>query len=187
MPLLRSCRSANTTPEQSAQIRSLEPVYLETHIIARPCAVTMKDGTIHERAYLVESLTCYSDLSWWLDIRDVADIRESPHRLPAQLAAPLYSSGETSMGAQRYSIEFQDGPVVECVNDLYNCDFPDLPTGYDISMIKSIHVPSDKRTPDYRSNHKCPTIAFWFHDKPRHTFRRLLRGWFPTHPFFTNP
>jgi len=83
-----------------------------------PCAVTLDDGRELERVYVME----YEPyIRVWgvapeqdsgkssVAIERIACIRESPHRLPPNLATELYAAGESGMGYCIFTVEFADG------------------------------------------------------------------------------
>lgn len=171
MPLLRPINA--TTPAQSAAIRAIVPSEDRQHgsqrILTYPCAVTLIDGTIHERAYC-NLFARYSDAGDWINPETVAEIRESPHRLPVHLARLLYAAGESGMGYQICTLHFRTKPDVVYTNSACYLDFPALPQGYDMRDLVGVTPHAGRGS----SGPTCgiassATIDFIFHDDPRMT------------------
>jgi hypothetical protein len=73
----------------------------------RPCQVKLRNGEILDRVYLSESETYMKTWGVMPDqdggkryvlIEDVEEIKESPFRMPVNLANKLYEAGESGMG-----------------------------------------------------------------------------------------
>ncbi len=104
--------------------------------IYHPCSVTLNDGTVNDRVYVVESARYYRNWGVWpehdrgkrsLDIRIVASINDSPSRLPARFADELYEAGESGMGYTIFTVRFRDGNsiAVGTGNAVDFIDYPD--------------------------------------------------------------
>lgn len=83
-----------------------------------PCSARMKDGTEFPYVYFVEAQSWLSDWAplpntglgeHHLDVRDVAELRECPDRLPPAFANRLYEAGESGMGYAIFTLCFSDG------------------------------------------------------------------------------
>lgn len=165
-----------TTPAQSAAIRGITPSYDRQYHSERtlyyPCAVTLTDGTVHERAYC-NFFARYSDAGEWINPERVADICESPHRLPIALARTLYRAGESGMGYLLYKLHFRGKADLVIVGGNFYLDFPDLPVGYHICDAVAVtpHAGREEtnRPGGYRNSIVPPVIDFIFHDDPRMT------------------
>jgi hypothetical protein len=125
--------------------------------------VTLKDGRQRECVYLVEE---ESYLEVWgvypeddaakssVRIEDVADLAESPRRLPAELADKLYRSGESGMGYMIFTVAFRDGGRLAVVTG-NAVDFIPLPPDKTWTDIEDVlpHVGRDApdltKAPDY--------------------------------------
>ncbi len=172
MPLLRPINA--TTPAQSAAIRAIVPSEDRQHgsqrILTYPCAVTLIDGTVHERAYC-NLFARYSDAGDWINPETVAEIRESPHRLPVHLARRLYAAREGgSLGYLFYRLQFRAQPDVVFLGGDYRFDFPDLPDGYDMRDVIDLKPHDGRDTRQTPRSYRCDGIIdFIFHDDPRMT------------------
>lgn len=102
-----------------------------------PCLVRMKDRTVHERVYVMAA----SDyIKIWgiypeddpgkraVPIDDVADLGESPLRIPPLLANELYDAGESGMGYRTFRVKFRNGSTRSYLTG-GAVDFIPLPTG----------------------------------------------------------
>lgn len=144
------------------QIRAIRPSH-DGATCYRPAQVTLESGETYDRVYCVPS----SDLDKrWSDHRldgaigfeEVARVRESPYRLPAQLADRLYAEGESGMGYTIFTLVMKDGMRVPRVTGNY-VDFPALPEGSSAADIHDVlpHEGRDcyrdrpaERTPPFR-------------------------------------
>ena len=86
----------------------------------------------------------------FVDITDIASLRESSNRLPVALANKLYAAGETGMGFNIFTVCFNDGSTV--VYGSGNCvDFIDYPRGKTASDITDV-LPHVGRDEPYKRN-----------------------------------
>jgi hypothetical protein len=83
----------------------------------RPCSVTLADGTVLDRVYVVTAKEYYRVWGVWpeddegkqaVDIGEVAEIAESPERLPFRLANEVYEAKESGMGYHVFTVEWRD-------------------------------------------------------------------------------
>jgi hypothetical protein len=51
----------------------------------------------------------------WIRIEDVAEVQDSPTRLPARFANEIYRNGESGMGYTIFTVKFSDGLRQACV------------------------------------------------------------------------
>ena len=102
-----------------------------------PCQVTLDDGTVMDRVYVVSDQPYYQLWGVWpkddrgkkeVDIRKVTDISESPSRLPIEIANEIYRAGESGMGYCLFELEFKDGQRQACVTG-NAVDFVPMPRG----------------------------------------------------------
>src|ERR1700687_3479339 len=94
-------RRPGALSEQLAQqLATVEPSY-DGHMVYRPCRVTVDDGSIHDRVYVVEASPYKQMWGVWpendpakvsIAVERLAKIEASPSRLPAGLATKLYES-----------------------------------------------------------------------------------------------
>ena len=102
-----------------------------------PCLVRLRDGTVRERVYVMPAAEY---LKKWgvfpeddrakrsVAIGDVADLQESPHRLPPDFANELYAHGESGMGYHTFRVRFRNGASRSYVTG-DAVDFIPFPTG----------------------------------------------------------
>jgi hypothetical protein len=111
----------------------------------RPCAVTLRDGSVHQCVYVVEAQPYILTWGVWpeddrgkneLKIADVASLAESPHRIPLQFANELYRRGESGMGYTIFTLRFSDNTEQSYIGG-NAIDFVPMPPGKRISDIVS--------------------------------------------------
>ena len=104
-------------PEIGDQLVGIEPS-TSGKIRYYPCLVTLRDGTSLDHICLVEHALYLRH--WgveptddagkqWIRICDVTSVTDSPSRLPAQFANRLYTTGESGMGYNIFTVIFSDG------------------------------------------------------------------------------
>lgn len=105
----------------ASQLSGIEPSR-HRRLTYYPCLVKLKDGSEVDRVYLVEARSWLQ--SWgpmpggqsWsgriIRVADIDSLRDSPSRLPANLANKLYLAGETGMGGTTFTVKFGDGTAV---------------------------------------------------------------------------
>jgi hypothetical protein len=102
-----------------------------------PCYVRTKDGRELDRVYVVSAQPYIAQWGVWPDqdphkyevrLEDVAEIRESPTRLPPRFAIELYRAGESGMGYTVFTVTFRDGTDESYVGG-NAIDFISLPRG----------------------------------------------------------
>ena len=83
-----------------------------------PCRVTLTDGQCIDRVYVVEQEPYIKVWGVYPEddrakssvlIEGVADLEESPSRLPPDLANKRYEGGESGMGYTTFTVVFSDG------------------------------------------------------------------------------
>lgn len=89
-----------------------------------PCRAILSTGEALDTVYVV-SETPYIKQWWvypeasggkrWIRIEDVAELQDSPTRLPARFADELYKNGESGMGYTIFTVVFADGLRQACV------------------------------------------------------------------------
>ena len=124
-----------------------------------PCLVRLKDGRTLDRVYVVEARSYMTHWGVWPDqdshkkevrIEDVAEIHESPSRLPADFATELYRAGESGMGYVVFTVRFSDGTEQSYVTG-NAVDFVSLPSGKSGSDIAGV-IPHRERDRAVASN-----------------------------------
>ena len=63
-----------------------------------------------------------------IQVEDVAEVRDSPTRIPARFANELYQQGESGMGYTIFTVVFSDGARQACVTGT-GVDFIQYPPG----------------------------------------------------------
>lgn len=118
-----------------------------------PCCVVLDDGTVHERAYLID----VTDGGWaprlgsevsgfWASA--VVDVKPSPHRIPAKVAKAMDAKAKRWGATPGYHVQFSDGVRYNWLpdfrdgtyDDSCNIDFPILPPGYTPEDIDRIEL-----------------------------------------------
>jgi len=101
-----------------------------------PCSLLLTDGTTIERAICVEDHRGFRG-DYWIHPDDVASIKKSPQRMPAQLASKLYVAGESGMGYEIFKMKMRSGEEFVFVTGNV-VDFPDLPSGFTSADIADV-------------------------------------------------
>ena len=92
-----------------------------------PCGARLKDGTIIDRVLFLEEAHGLYNRSW-VPLESIAEVWDSPLRMPVHLAQKLYAAGESGMGYLIYRAITNTGQ--EFVNLTGSIvDFPGLPEG----------------------------------------------------------
>lgn len=132
---------ASVTPSVDHQSCGLAGIHYH------PCRVRLHDGTCSDRVMVVEQVEFSKH---WkirpaqdhaIKIEDVAEITDSPSRLPWRSAVTLYRVGETLMGGYQFGIRYQDGSTSYHTSGNV-VDFPKLAAGKSFADIKHV-VPED--------------------------------------------
>lgn len=130
-----------------------------------PCCVRMKDGREIDRVYVVSAQPYIVNWGVWPDqdphkfeirLEDVAEIRESPMRLPPRFANELYRAGESGMGYTVFTVTFRDGSDRSYVTG-NAIDFVVLPHGKGVRDIVAVtpHAGRDHAVPDHAPYYWC--------------------------------
>ena len=132
----------------------LERIIPSTHLGLDyyPCIVTLRDGRRIDYVYVVEQ---ESYIRVWgvypeedpgkasIPISEVADLSESPSRLPPALANKLYRAGESGMGYFIFTVVLDDG--LECAYTSGSAvDFIFIPERYTNHNIRDV-LPHKRR------------------------------------------
>lgn len=139
-------RLSNELARQLAAIPASDDLY-------RPCKVVLKDGAVLDRIYVVDALPYVQIWGIWpeddrgkrsLDLNTVAQITESPSRLPVEFADILYREGESGMGYTVFTVCFRDGSSLAVMAG-NAVDFIEYPEGQSPETVTSVlpHVGRD--------------------------------------------
>jgi hypothetical protein len=118
-----------------------------------PCLVDLKDGTTCDCVYLAPAITWFEHWGVWpeddpgksaLPLSEVADIRESPSRVPPEIAQSIYQAGESGMGYHVFTLTFRDGSRTPFGTGRA-LDFLDLPEGKGPADIASVAPHTGRR------------------------------------------
>ncbi len=128
-----------------------------------PCDVRLKDGRRVSRVYVVPDDLYIKVWGVWpeddrakrsIRIEDVAEIRESPDRLPVELAEKLYAAGESGMGYCVFTVVLDDGLRLPVVSG-NAVDFIEYPPGkgpanaVDVIPHEGRNAPNLRQAPKY--------------------------------------
>lgn len=106
----------------------------------------MKDGTERDWVYVAEAYPWFKTWGVWPDddsgkqsvsLEDVASLRESPTRLPPDVADQIYEAGESGMGYCLFTLRFRDGSE-HAFGTGNAVDFPVFPNGHSPDDIVSV-------------------------------------------------
>jgi hypothetical protein len=126
-PLLAHIRDA---------LKSIEPSR-DGELVYYPCSVILNSGEACDTVYIVpekpyiEHWGVYPENDSgkrWVRMEDIAEVKESPIRLPAQFANEIYRMGESGMGYTIFTVVFADGVRQACASG-NAVDFIRYPTG----------------------------------------------------------
>ena len=124
-----------------------------------PCLATLTDGSERDWVYVAEAFPWFESWGVWpedddakhaLSLDDVADLRESPSRLPPHISQTLYDAGESGMGYVLFTLRFRDGSE-QAFGAGNAVDFPDLPAGKRAADIVSVTPHAGRDSADRRS------------------------------------
>jgi hypothetical protein len=99
-------------------LATIEPSDEESELKYFPCRVTLKNGAVLDTVYIEPELPylrywgVYPEddtAKRWIRIEDVANVEDSPTRLPARFASEIYRRGESGMGYTIFTVVFSDG------------------------------------------------------------------------------
>jgi len=114
-PLLNHVREA---------LKGIEPSR-DGELFYYPCRAVLKSGKACDTVYIVpekpyiEHWGVYPENDpgkRWIRMEDIAEVTESPIRLPVQYANEIYKNGESGMGYTIFTIVFADGVRQACVS-----------------------------------------------------------------------
>ncbi|MDD5009682.1 MAG: hypothetical protein PHC68_14935 [Syntrophorhabdaceae bacterium] len=111
-----------------------------------PCIVTLKNGKIQDRVYIVDTKTFIKTWGYHpseekakrlIQINDITNVMESPSRLPSYYANKLHKAGETRMGSVIAEYIFSDGTTQSLINAHDFIEYPNGKTAKDIKDVIS--------------------------------------------------
>ena len=116
--------------------RGIEPSG-DGELVYYPCRAVLNSGNAFDTVYIVPEKPYLK--YWgvypeddrgkrWIRIEDVAQVQDSPTRLPAQFANEIYKNGESGMGYTIFTVVFADGLRQSCVTG-NAVDFIQYPSG----------------------------------------------------------
>ena len=93
-------------------------------MVYHPCRAVLTSGEGFDTVYIVSEKPYLKN--WgiypeddrakrWIRIEDVAEVQDSPTRLPARFANEIYRNGESGMGYTIFTVVFADGLRQACV------------------------------------------------------------------------
>jgi hypothetical protein len=141
-------------PHVREALTSIEPSR-DGELVYYPCRAVLKSGEASDTVYIVSEEPYVKH--WgvypendpgkrWIRMEDIAEVRESPIRLPAQFANEIYKSGESRMGYTVFTVVFADGARQAC--DTGNAvDFIRYPLGKGPKDVVAV-VPHEARRGD---------------------------------------
>jgi len=105
-------------------LKDIEPSQ-DGELVYYPCRAILKSGEACDTVYIVPEKPYIK--YWgvypendsgkrWIRMEDIAEIKESPFRLPAQYANQIYKNGESGMGYTIFTVVFADGVRQACVS-----------------------------------------------------------------------
>jgi hypothetical protein len=133
-------------PAELAQQLALVAPSGDGRIAYHPCAVELRDGSVHERVYVQDAQSYILVWGVWpeddpgkrsVDISQVVGIRESPDRLPPSIARAIYEAGESGMGYTVFTLIFRDGLTQAYISG-NAVDFVSYPPGKSSRDVESV-------------------------------------------------
>jgi hypothetical protein len=122
-----TARRYSLLPDHLRRALSVIEPSKDGELIYFPCQATLRNGKAMDTVYIVPERPYIK--KWgvypeddrgksWVRIEDVAEVRDSPTRLPARFANELYRHGESGMGYTIFTVftvVFADGEKQDCV------------------------------------------------------------------------
>src|SRR5215471_7685743 len=121
--LLDGCMKYSTLlPHVREALKRIEPSG-DGELVYYPCRAVLKSGEAFDTVYIVPEKPYVKH--WgvypendhgkrWIRMEDIAEVKESSTRLPAQFANEIYRNGESGMGYTIFTIVFADGVRQAC-------------------------------------------------------------------------
>ena len=131
-------RMAHSTllPHIREALTGIEPSR-DGELVYYPCRAVLKSGEAFDTVYIVSEKPYVkhwgvypeNDLGKrWVRMEDIAEVQESPTRLPAQFANEIYRNGESGMGYTIFTVVFADDVRQACATG-NAVDFIQYPIG----------------------------------------------------------
>ncbi len=179
-------------------LRGIEPTQ-DGELTYFPCSITLTSGEVLDTVYFMperpirklwEAYLQSDGAKRLIRLEDVAEVRDSPTRLPARFANELYQHGETGMGYTIFTVVFSDGTRQACVTSS-SVDFIQYPHGKSLLDVTAV-VPNEgredkllvKAPPGWFSkgtnapgNFSCYKHHHSSCQRQSHLYRRLQRRW----------
>ena len=104
-------------------LQGIEPTH-DGDLTYFPCSTTLTNGDVLDTVYLMPEMPVMKLWEAYLQtdgakrlipMKNVAEVRDSPRRLPARFANELYQQGESGMGYTIFTVVFSDGSRQACV------------------------------------------------------------------------
>ena len=117
-------------------LQAIEPTH-DSDLTYFPCSATLTSGDVLDTVdfmpkrptmKLWEGYWQTDDAKRLIQVEDVAEVRDSPTRIPARFANELYQQGESGMGYTIFTVVFSDGARQACVTGT-GVDFIQYPPG----------------------------------------------------------
>ena len=127
-------------------VPSMEPGGIEY----RPCEVTLASGLVDSYVYVVETESWHR--LWGIDpeedrfksslsVDEIVSIRDSPYRIPPQIANEIYGGGEDGMGYFSFQLLLERGAALNCLTG-NAIDFLEWPAGVSPSQVIGVNIHS---------------------------------------------
>lgn len=104
-------------PHVGEALKTIEPSR-DGEIVYYPCRAVLKSGEVFDAVYIVAEKLYVKHFGLypenlpgkqWIRMEDIAEVQESPTRLPAKFANEIYRKGESRMGYTKFTVVFADG------------------------------------------------------------------------------
>jgi|HubBroStandDraft_3_1064219.scaffolds.fasta_scaffold135644_2 hypothetical protein len=135
--LLEGCVAYSALlPDVREALKNIGPSR-DGELVYYPCRAVLKSGEAFDTVYIVPEKPYVKH--WgvypendrgkrWIRMEDIAEVQESPTRLPAQFANEIYRNGESGMGYTIFTVVFADGVRQACATG-NAVDFIQYPIG----------------------------------------------------------
>lgn len=141
-------------PHVREALTNIEPSR-DGKLVYYPCRAVLKSGEVFDTVYIVSEKPYVkhwgvypeSDLGKrWVRMEDIAEVQESPTRLPARFANEIYRNGESGMGYTIFTVVFADGVRQGCATG-NAVDFIQYPIGKGPKDVVAV-IPHEGRRDD---------------------------------------
>src|ERR1700733_7625734 len=116
--------SSTLLPHIRDALKSIEPSR-DGELAYYPCRVVLKSGPAFDTVYIVSEKSYVKQWGVYpendrgkrrIRMEDIAEVEESPARLPAEFANEIYRNGESRMGYTIFTVVFADGLRLACAS-----------------------------------------------------------------------